>query len=48
LGIADDPSLPFMQLGVLGLAALAGAAAIATLPGMLAATIRPAVALRSE
>jgi hypothetical protein len=48
LGIADDPSVPLGQLGLLGVAALAGAAVIALLPGVLAASIRPAVALRSE
>jgi hypothetical protein len=48
LGIADDLSLPILPILAVTVAALAGATAIATGPGVLAARIRIATALRSE
>jgi putative ABC transport system permease protein len=48
LGIADDLALPYFEILGLVAIALVGALLIATPPGLLAARIRPAVALRSE
>ncbi len=48
LGIADDLPLPLLPLGVITIAALAGAATIAAGPGVLAARVQIATALRSE
>ncbi len=48
LGIADDLALPLVPLAAITAAALAGAAAIATGPGVLAARVQIANALRSE
>jgi hypothetical protein len=48
LGVADDLGVPFVRLVIVAIVAFAGAGAIAALPGVLAARIRPAVALRYE
>jgi hypothetical protein len=48
LGIASDPSIPGVRLGLVVVIAVAAANAIAIGPAVVAARIRPAVALRSE
>ncbi len=48
LGIADDVRLPVLPLAAVTLLALAGAAVIATGPGVVAARVKIANALRSE
>ncbi len=48
LGIADDLTLPLLPLAGVTVVALAGAAAIATGPGVVAARVQIATALRSE
>ena len=48
LGIASDPSIPQIKLGLLVVIAMVAANAIAIGPALVAARIRPAVALRSE
>ncbi len=48
LGIADDLTLPVLPLAAITVAALVGAATIATGPGVLAARVQIANALRTE
>jgi ABC-type lipoprotein release transport system permease subunit len=48
LGIADDLPLPLLPIAAITLLALAGAATLATGPGVLAARVQIATALRSE
>jgi hypothetical protein len=48
LGIADDLPLPLLPIAAITFAALAGAAVLATGPGVLAARVQIATALRSE
>jgi hypothetical protein len=48
LGIASDPSIPVVRLGLVIVIAVAAANVIAVGPAIIAARIRPALALRSE